>query len=237
MRKRLIPFLILALTLAVALGCQQAEEPAKEAAPAQTESAAPAQGDPAAPPVPDGCAPEFRALFDHAVVELEGEGDKDIVVITDPLCWHCRLAHKLLGEYPSLYGRMRYLFFPRKQFIGSDMAAWILEEAAGTDRLRTMVDYAYSDLKQPKTQDLMEARMLVLKQFTERFPDLMEGTTLEELYIRLQTDREARTIESTQLGNAARLPGTPVLVAGDSVVIGFGPGPWLKTLEDAEVCK
>ena len=72
-----------------------------------------------------GCEEEFRVLFDQAVVELQGEGDLDVVVVTDPLCWHCRLGHKLLGEYPKKYGRLRLSFYPRKSFIGSDMAAWI----------------------------------------------------------------------------------------------------------------
>ncbi len=240
MRKNLILLSLLILALALFTGCQQADGPSSEKeapAPAakpteQEEAAAPAK-----PRVPDGCAPEFRALFDNAVVELHGEGDLDVVIVTDPLCWHCRLADKLLREYPKLYGRLRLSFFPRRSFIGSDMAAWILEDAAGSDRLQKLAKYAYNGLKQPKTKDLMEARMLVLAQFTKEFPELLEGTTMEELFVRLQKEREPHVLESAMLARAAHLPGTPILVAGDKVVLGFGPDVWLKVLDEAKMCK
>ncbi|MEZ7196888.1 DsbA family protein [Pseudodesulfovibrio karagichevae] len=239
MRKNLIltPLLIVALVLFV--GCRQGDalspekdEPAPAPQAAQNDEAAPD-----APRVPDGCSPEFRALYDNAVVELHGEGSLDIVVVTDPLCWHCRLADKLLREYPKLYGKLRLSFFPRRSFIGSDMAAWVLEDAAGTDRLQELVKFAYSGLKQPKTQDLMEARMLVLAQFTQAFPELLKDTTMERLYVRLQKEREPHVLESAMLAKAAHLPGTPILVAGDKVVLGFGPDVWLKVLDEARMCK
>lgn len=238
MRKNLILLLVAALVLFAA--CSQddgtssdKDAPAPAAGPAPREEASA----PAKPRVPDGCSPEFRALYDNAVVELHGEGTLDIVVVTDPLCWHCRLADKLLREYPKLYGTLRLSFFPRRSFIGSDMAAWVLEDAAGTDRLEELVEYAYNDLRQPKTDDLMEARMIVLAQFAKAFPELAEGSTLEELYVRLQKDHDFHVQESAMLGRAAHLPGTPILVAGDKVVLGFGPDVWLKVLGEAKMCK
>ena len=114
-----------------------------------------------------GCKSEFYALADSAVVELKGSGELDVVVVTDPLCWHCRLGHKLLSEYPEKFRSLKMIFFPRKSFIGSDMAAWILEDVAGTDKLEVLVDFAYKDLKQPKNDDLPEARMVVLAQRSE----------------------------------------------------------------------
>lgn len=185
----------------------------------------------------DGCAPEFRAIFDQATVEWTGTGDMDVVIITDPLCWHCRLGHKLLGEYPEKYGRIRLSFFPRKSFIGSDLAAWVLEDAVGTDKLKKMVDFAYSDLRQPKTKDVVEARMLVLAQFTEAFPEMLGGVKIEELYVRLQKDHAAHVEESAMLARAASIPGTPVLVAGGKLLVGFGPGPWLDALDAKAVCE
>jgi hypothetical protein len=234
MQKNLILLLFLVVALGIVSGCDRVDDlPDAKKAETQAKTETPEE----APAPPDGCSSEFRALFDQAVVELPGEGEGDVVIITDPLCWHCRLAHKLMSEYPGLYGRVRLSFFPRKSFIGSDMAAWILEDAAATDRIRAMVDYAYSDLKQPKTSDLMEARMLVLVQFTQVFPDLLEGTTMEELYVRFQSAHEAHVLESAMLARAAQLPGTPILVAGEHVVLGFGPGPWLKALEEKSICK
>ncbi|WP_272700803.1 DsbA family protein [Desulfovibrio sp. Fe33] len=234
----LLPLLIVALGLFA--GCQRVGDlpPDKynPAAHAESESRDRARDHKKAG-APNGCSPEFRALFDHAVVEMRGQGELDVVVVTDPLCWHCRLAHKLLGEYPKLYGKLRLSFFPRRSFIGSDMAAWIMEDAAGTKRLRKLVDFAYEDLRQPKAEDLMEARMIVLAQFTEAFPELLDGTTLDALYLRLQKDHEVHVLESAELSKAAHLPGTPILVAGDSVVLGFGPGVWLKVLEGAGMCK
>jgi arsenate reductase-like glutaredoxin family protein len=238
MRKNLILLLVAALVLFAA--CSQddgtssdKDAPAPAAGPAPREEASA----PAKPRVPDGCSPEFRALYDNAVVELHGEGTLDIVVVTDPLCWHCRLADKLLREYPKLYGTLRLSFFPRRSFIGSDMAAWVLEDAAGTDRLEKLAKFAYHGLKQPKTKDLMEARMLVLAEFTQAFPELLKGTTIERLYVRLQKEREPHVLKSAQLARDAHLPGTPILVAGDKVVLGFGPEVWLKVLDEARMCR
>lgn len=185
----------------------------------------------------NGCAPEFRALFDQAVVETSGTGEGEILVLTDPFCWHCRLAHKLLGEYPEHYKTVKIFFFPRRSFLGSDMAAWIIEDAAGTDQLKPLLDFAYKSLKQPKTDDLPEARMIVLMQFTEAFPELLNATTLPELAARLQHDHEAHVQKGADMARAMGVPGTPVLVAGSTVIAGYGPGPWLEALEKKSLCK
>ncbi|SOB59865.1 conserved exported protein of unknown function [Pseudodesulfovibrio profundus] len=183
-----------------------------------------------------GCSPQYAAITDSAKVIFEGTGDLDITVITDPLCWHCRLGHKLLNEYPKLYGKVRMVFFPRTQFIGSDMAAWILEDAAGTDSLKDKVDFAYKHLRQPTTEDITEARMVVLSQFLVFFPEMLEGTSMEELYLRLQNDHEAHVLETARLCEEAGLAGTPVLFAGKVVLVGYGAGPWIKALEEKQAC-
>lgn len=185
----------------------------------------------------NGCEPGYRALYDNSVVELTGTGELDIVVVTDPLCWHCRLGHKLLGEYPDQYRTLRLSFFPRLSFPGSDMAAWILEDAVGTDHLKEYVDFAYSDLKMVKTDDLMQARMLMLMQFTEAFPDMLKDTTLPELAVRLQKEHEPHTMLTTDLAKTVDLPGTPILIAGSTVLVGYGPGPWLDALKAEKICK
>jgi len=185
----------------------------------------------------NGCLPGYRALYDNAVVEFAGQGDVDVVVVTDPMCWHCRLGHKLLSEYPELYRTVRMSFFPRKGYPGSDMAAWIMEDAVGTEHLREVVDFAYSDLKRPKMRDLTEARLVVLMQFTEAFPYLLKDTTVAELAVRLQKEHEPHTIKTVELARAVELPGTPVLIAGETVLVGFGPGPWIDALKEKNICK
>jgi len=184
-----------------------------------------------------GCAPEFRALFDDAVVELKGAGELDVVVLTDPFCWHCRLGHKLLGEYPELYRSLKLSFFSRKSVIGSDMAAWILEDVAGTDRLETLVNFAYTNLKHPRIKDLVDARRAVLVQFVAAFPDMLDGTNLDELHTRLEKDHSRHVLKSAELARAAKMPGTPVLIAGQNVVVGYGPDAWLKALEKNAICE
>ncbi|WP_419785200.1 DsbA family protein [Pseudodesulfovibrio sp.] len=192
---------------------------------------------PEKPAKPNGCAPEYRAIYDHAIVGFKGTGDRDIVVVTDPLCWHCRLGHKLLGEYPELYRNVRLSFFPRRSFIGSDMAAWILEDSVKRPDLKKLIDYAYKDLKQPRTDDLMDARMIVLMQFTDAFPELLKGTSLPELYARLQVEHEPHVREDADLSRAVDFPGTPVLITGDTVIVGYSPGFWIKALKQSAVCK
>jgi hypothetical protein len=186
----------------------------------------------------NGCAPEYQAVTDSAVVKLQGTGDIDITVVTDPLCWHCRLGHKLLGEEKKLYRTLSMVFFPRKQFIGSDMAAWILEDAAGTDSLQAKVDFAYKHLKQPKTEDLGEARDIVLTQFLFQFPQMIgENETVDELSARLENNNAPHVSKTAELCRTAEIPGTPILIAGEYVLLGYGAGPWVKALKAKRFCK
>lgn len=238
MRNQLLIFTFSVFLVCFFAGCQDAADappPAKEAS--QPVPVVKAESGSREGVADDGCGSLFRTMYKEAVVELRGTGDLDIVVVTDPLCWHCRLGHKLLGEYPEKYGKLRLFFFPRRSSIGSDMAAWILEDMAGNAKLREYVDFAYTDLKQPKTHDLVEARMLVLVQFTKRFPELLEGTTLEDLYLRLQDAHETHVVMGAEMARDAELPGTPVLIAGQMVLMGYGPGPWLKALDAKKICK
>lgn len=186
----------------------------------------------------NGCAPKYQAITDSAVVKLQGTGDMDITVITDPLCWHCRLGHKLLNEEKQLYRTLNLVFYPRRSFIGSDMAAWIIEDAVGTDSLKAKIDFAYEYLKQPKTDDLDEARSLVLTQFVFQFPEMWkEGETIEKLAERLERDNRPHVTQTAELCRAAELPGTPVLLAGEYILMGYGAGPWVKALESKKMCK
>lgn len=238
--------LTLLLVLAVTLpACSQEEQPAPPAKEIAKEKANPTP-DPEAKRVakPEsqkeketGCAPKYTAIADSAVVEFTGTGDMDILIVTDPLCWHCRLGHKVLNEYPNLYRKAKLAFFPRKSFIGSDMAAWVLHDAVGQDDLKDKIDFAYKHLKQPKTQDLDEARMVILSQFLVFFPQMLEGTDVESLYTRLQKDHEDAVLETARLGREAELPGTPVLIAGEMILMGYGAGPWIQALEKKAICK
>lgn len=224
----------------LAAGCQSPpeEEPKPEPAPARAEQQAEPAKSKRDPIAVDGCSPQFTAISDTAVVTFQGEGDLDITVITDPLCWHCRLGHKLLNENPELYGTVRLAFFPRRSFIGSDMAAWILEDAADRDNLKEIIDFAYKNLKQPKTEDLAEARDLILTQFLFQFPDLLgENETLEEYAARLNEVQRPHVAETAELCRAAELPGTPTLLAGKYILMGYGAGPWIKALSEKKFCE
>ncbi len=164
---------------------------------------------------PDGCSPKFQAIGENAVVELKGTGEQDIVIVTDPFCWHCRLAHKLLGEYPEQYRSVKFSFYMRRNSPGSDMASWIIEDAAGTDSLKSKIDFAYKHLKQPKTNDPAVAREVVFSQFVMFFPDLLGLDSIENAMAQLQKKHEAHVLTSTALAKAAGIPGTPVLLAGE----------------------
>ena len=79
--------------------------------------------------------------------------------------------------------------------------------------------------------------MLVLAQFAEAFPAMLAGTTLSELFVRLKQDHEAHVLAGAELARAAEIPGTPVLIAGGVLVMGYGPDAWLKALDKRAVCR
>lgn len=185
-----------------------------------------------------GCAAKYAAITESATVSFQGTGDQEITVITDPLCWHCRLGHKLLGEYPQLYSKVHMAFFPRQSFIGSDMAAWILEDAVGTEDLKAKIDFAYTSLKQPKTSDLSVAREIVLSQFIVYFPEMMgRDEDIQDVADRLKKKHEKHVLETAALCRKAELPGTPVLIAGKYILMGYGAGPWIKVLQAPKTCE
>ncbi|BCS90065.1 DsbA family protein [Pseudodesulfovibrio sediminis] len=235
MRKTLLTLMVL-MIVAVFAGCTDSAE---TTSPSKKKSESPAQSAPVSAKDGEdlgGCDPRYQALYDQAQIEVPGQGEGEVLIISDPLCWHCRLANKLMGEYSDLFGSYRLSFFPRRSFIGSDMAAWILEDAVGTDRLKKLLDFAYTDLKKAKTTDLETARMLMLIQFTKAFPELVEGTTIEKLYEQLQLKHELHVLKSAQLAKDLHLPGTPVLVVGKRLIVGFGPEEWIKALKEKSVC-
>lgn len=129
------------------------------------------------------------------------------------------------------------VFFPRRSFIGSDMAAWIIEDAVGTESLKAKIDFAYKHLKQPKTDDINVAREVILSQFMVYFPDLLTQGSPEQIAQEMQKKHEAHVLKSAALCKAAGMPGTPVLIVGDTVVVGYGPDAWLKALDEGQMCK
>jgi arsenate reductase-like glutaredoxin family protein len=69
------------------------------------------------------------------------------------------------------------------------------------------------------------------------FPDLLGDGSVETLYARLQKDHEAHVLQSAALANAAKLAGTPVLVAGKKLLVGYGANPWMQALEAKAYCE
>jgi hypothetical protein len=65
---------------------------------------------------------------------------------------------------------------------------------------------------------------------------MLEGTTLPELFVRLRRDHEAHVLAGAHLARAAAIPGTPVLIAGRTLVMGYGPDAWLEALGEARAC-
>ena len=190
--------------------------------------------------VSNGCDPLFRDMFKEALVELRGTGDFDIVVVTDPLCWHCRLGHKLLSEYPEkVTAASVFPLFPRAG--GPSGPTWppgFLRTWPGEDALRAYVDFAYTELKQPKTHDLDEARILVLAQFCGALPEVAGRNHPGRAVRAAALDaHETHVVMAAELARDADLPGTPCLVAGETVLMGFGPGPWLEALDAKKMCK
>lgn len=236
MQKQFIFAFVLIVAASFSMGCPAFAEdgPATKSASAEKQPSTEMAKSEA--PTDPGCAPKVVALREHALVSLPGTGEGDVVVVTDPFCWHCRLGHKLLSEMPELYGTVKFLFFPRRSFIASDMAAWILEDAVGTDHLKAMVDYAYTDLKRPKADDVVENRMIILAQFAEAFPFLLDNTTMAELYTRLEREHSEHVATGATLARAADIPGTPILIAGKAMVVGYGAAHWEQALRTMQMC-
>ena len=178
----------------------------------------------------DGPVNHYQALKDHSVVTIHGTGTTEAVLVTDPMCNHCRIAHLFLHDNRQLFGTLHLVFMPRESYPGSDMAAWIAEDLADSSHLQGVLDFLFEMLHRPASKDPEEARMDVLDQFLKAYSVASDTVTPQELRERLGKEHGEHAAKGTELVRQADLPGTPILMTPDETVKGFSPGHWTEVL-------
>ncbi len=158
---------------------------------------------------------------------INGTGQKDVVIVTDPFCPYCRQALNFLSGKLSQIATLKLVHLPLAMHPGAEAAAWIMEFAReeAADFYRQVVGFAYDGLKAPAGEDGSpakgdDAQRDVIRQFLEKFPKLTI-LPLEPFLYYLKEKYEPQDHSTRQELRKLRITGTPVVVIDGQAIHGF----------------
>lgn len=158
---------------------------------------------------------------------LNGTGQKEVVLISDPFCPYCRQALTFLTEKLSRIATLSLVHLPLAMHPGADAAAWIMEFAREevTALYKQIVDFAYTGLRAPGTENDSptgdeDAQRNVIRQFLEKFPKLTVQPAESFLYY-LKEKYERQDLATRQELKKLRISGTPVVIIDGQAIQGF----------------
>jgi len=155
---------------------------------------------------------------------LRGQGNNDVLLVSDPFCPYCRLSYTYLKKKKDKINELRILELPYSSHPGARMSVMGIFKTADAPEVSLLqaVDFAYEDLNSPGKKNRNNADQFVLEQFSAAFPEqfsaLPEGQVgydhLEGLYGE-KIDKQIQAAE--KLGVSA----TPTIFINKIPVRGF----------------
>lgn len=121
------------------------------------------------------------ALTPYIHQYMQGTGEHDVLMISDPFCGYCRRAYAHLLHRSDTIKSVRILHLPLDNYPGSDVAVLLIRKFAKTDHLPEFLTFAHAMELPPKELDMDKARGFTFQAFQGEFPQAMEGLTLETL--------------------------------------------------------
>lgn len=149
----------------------------------------------------------------------KGNGDHEVVFVSDPFCPYCRKAFEFLLDRKERFGEFRTVHMPLEMHNGADAVTWAVKEAeaSGVDPMAAM-KVAYRDVA-PIKQD--EKPSKVLNAFLETFPALAKKwDSPEDAYYYLR-GKYAGEDKDVQKARELGVTGTPGIFIDGVRVKGF----------------
>lgn len=161
-----------------------------------------------------------------------GSGKNRVIFISDPFCPYCRHAYDFIQQYKSKIKDISIVHLPLEMHPGADMASWIMEYSADRHiQFNEVVNFAYTELQLPdKSLSQIDSQKNVLSQFIEKFPDILDGGTSENLFYLLKGKYGDSTITKIKELERLNIKGTPVIIINNQPVHGFNKSEIISKL-------
>lgn len=153
---------------------------------------------------------------------VKGQGQKNVIMITDPFCPYCRQAYNYLMDQLKLIASFSLVHFPLPGHPGAETAAWIMEFAReeAKDLYRQIVDFAYSALRAPTGLNPIDSQRDIINQYLKKFPKLTTQPA-DLFYFYLKGKYEAPDLATRKELQRLRITGTPMVIIDGQVIQGF----------------
>lgn len=147
---------------------------------------------------------------------LTGEGDKEVVFLSDPFCPYCRRAYEYLLDQDEDFSRLKIAHFPISPESGSVALTFLMMEFKGSDNFQEVVDFAYT-LDRAELEGNADHK--VMEKFNEKFEFF--DKTPEQIFTDLQQKHQNQLAQDMQEMQNIGLTGTPVIIIDGIKVSGF----------------
>ncbi|MFW5731559.1 MAG: DsbA family protein [Desulfonatronovibrionaceae bacterium] len=154
--------------------------------------------------------------FESGDLLLTGQGDKEVVFLSDPFCPYCRRAYEYLIKQDEAFSRLKIAHFPISPDSGSVALTLLMMDHKDQDNFHHVVDFAYN-LDQTELEG--NADHQVIEKFNEKFNAF--DKTPEQVFTDLQQKYQNKLAKDMQEMQDIGLTGTPVIIIDGVMVSGF----------------
>lgn len=166
---------------------------------------------------------EINPEWGHTV--FEGEGSKNVLLVSDPFCGYCRKAVNWFLDHRENIGKLKVMHVPYSRRVGGDVASWAFTDGVEDVEAGQLLRFIYTDLEPLEKGAPKEDRKKILKQVMQEFPALKKRWGTPErgyYYLKGKFDQDVnkeKQIAQNKLGVRA----TPGVFVDGIPVKGWNP--------------
>lgn len=162
---------------------------------------------------------------------LNGTGHSHVVIVSDPMCYHCKSAFRYMLANTRDVETLEMVHYFRRGDFDSETATRIIFYAIAHDITPVeVIKFAYTELSPPKTKGTNEElikmiQVAILDQFYKKFPKLKEslGSDTDQALKTLKKETEDAAVAVEKKVMPLGMAGTPVVYIDGMRVDGFKP--------------
>lgn len=163
---------------------------------------------------------------------FSGNGEREVVLVSDPLCPYCRQAFAFFMERKEHIGEMRMLHMAHESQPAAEFAVWSAMDGADTVSPMALTEFIYTDLDFARAQQ--DPGKAIAQQFMSRFPELAEkwGSAEQARYYLEGKYKEKTRVEMMESGRELGIQATPTVFIDGVPVEGWAPDRYEDLLEE-----
>ncbi|WP_045212337.1 DsbA family protein [Desulfonatronovibrio magnus] len=149
-------------------------------------------------------------------VLFQGQGEIDVLFLSDPFCPYCRHAYDYLIEQKGRINKFKIAHFPISPTSGAVALTLLMMEHKGEDNFQDVVEFAYTI---DRGQLSGNADHSVIDIFNEQFQVFDDSP--EDVFEYLQSKHQNKLAEEMSVMRDMGLTGTPLIIVDRVMVSGF----------------